>query len=196
MGPLHDYRFPGDEAIYHALNGLDWPWLFSLSRLFSNRTFEIGLALLVVVYVFIRHRRLGLATLVLTVLSITVNDRLGAAVLKPGFARQRPCYALAPDKVHQGEPVAHSGSLPSSHASNAFAAALPLSLGAPELGPLIYAIATLVALSRVQLGVHWPSDVGVGAVVGTLVAGALLTLWRAARKRLGDPGPKSESGVE
>jgi len=185
MRPLRDFRFPGDEAVYQALNGLDWAWIQPVSRLFSNRSFEIGLALLVFLYVLVRHRPRALATFVLTVAAIAVNDRLGAAVLKPAFARQRPCYALAPGQFHQGEPVAHSGSLPSSHASNAFAAALPLSLGAPELAPLVYGVATLVALSRVQLGVHWPSDIAVGAVVGTLIAGGLVALYRFLARRAG-----------
>jgi undecaprenyl-diphosphatase len=178
MRPLRDFRLPGDEAIYHVLNGLDSRGVDAVSRLLSNRSFEIGLAVLLFLYVLVRHRRRAVATFILTVTAIAVNDRFGAAVLKPTFARERPCYALPPGEFHQGEPVAHSGSLPSSHASNAFAGALPLSLGAPELSAVVYGIASLIALSRVQLGVHWPSDIAVGAIVGSLTAGGLVALYR------------------
>jgi membrane-associated phospholipid phosphatase len=64
-------------------------------------------------------------------------------------------------------------SFPSAHASTSFAGALVYSrLGLPA-GPL-YALAAGVALSRLYLGVHYPSDTLAGAALGTLV-GALAT---------------------
>lgn len=68
--------------------------------------------------------------------------------------------------------IAHApdASLPSLHAADAFALAQSLQLGRlprPRwLAPLIWAMAVLVALSRVVLGVHFPSDILAGMVVG------------------------------
>jgi membrane-associated phospholipid phosphatase len=63
-------------------------------------------------------------------------------------------------------------SFPSAHASTSFAGALAYSrAGQPEVG--LYALAVALSLSRVYLGVHHPSDVLAGAMLGTAVAGRL-----------------------
>ncbi|MEA2247804.1 MAG: hypothetical protein QOH46_2333 [Solirubrobacteraceae bacterium] len=58
-------------------------------------------------------------------------------------------------------------SFPSAHASSSFAAARAYS-GLLPTGPL-YATAAAMGLSRVYLGVHYPSDIVAGAMLGTLI---------------------------
>lgn len=68
-------------------------------------------------------------------------------------------------------------SFPSGHTSSAFLAAGLLSSHEPWLAPALFVWASLVALSRVVLGVHFPSDVLAGAALGlgsALASGALL----------------------
>lgn len=67
-------------------------------------------------------------------------------------------------------PVVSRLSFPSAHATTSFAAARAFSRVAPAWA--LYAIATAFALSRPYLGVHYPSDVAAGAVLGTVVAEA------------------------
>jgi undecaprenyl-diphosphatase len=81
--------------------------------------------------------------------------------------------------------VATDHSFPSGHASTSFAAATVLSAFAPRHRLLFYALATLIALSRVYVGVHYLSDVVAGAALGTAFGWAALTSlrWRGRSPR-------------
>jgi undecaprenyl-diphosphatase len=72
-------------------------------------------------------------------------------------------------------------SFPSGHATTAFAAAVAFGALWPQLRPLLWSYAVAVALSRIVVGAHHPSDVVAGAIAGAV--GALLVRdWMAARK--------------
>ena len=69
-------------------------------------------------------------------------------------------------------PVVSRLSFPSAHSTTSFAAARAYSRVVPGAAPLLYAVAIAFALSRPYLGVHYPSDVVAGAVLGGTI-GAL-----------------------
>jgi PAP2 superfamily len=112
--------------------------------------------------------------------------------IKVTVGRRRPQLPGLPPLT--GTPTALS--FPSAHASTSFAAARVYSrLGLP-VAPL-YALATGLALSRLYLGVHYPSDVLAGAALGTAVAatragnGSAVALQQEARRLANDPGDRS-----
>ncbi|MBX9774813.1 MAG: phosphatase PAP2 family protein [Xanthobacteraceae bacterium] len=74
-------------------------------------------------------------------------------------------------------------SFPSGHATNAFAAAVAFGVLWPRLRPLLWTYAVIIALSRVIVTAHHPSDVVAGAIAG--VIGALLVRDFMAARRLG-----------
>ena len=78
----------------------------------------------------------------------------------------------------------HGHSFPSGHAMTAFAGATMLAVHLPRYRVPLLALATLIALSRLYNGVHYPTDVVAGAAGG--VATALLL--RAAGRRRSRPG--------
>jgi membrane-associated phospholipid phosphatase len=71
-------------------------------------------------------------------------------------------------------------SLPSGHATNAFAAAVALGALWPKGRPLFWTYALIIAVSRVVVAAHHPSDVLAGAVAGILGA-VIVRDWFAAR---------------
>jgi membrane-associated phospholipid phosphatase len=85
--------------------------------------------------------------------------------LKYSVNRPRP-FVTYPDIIKRG--TAGSKSFPSGHTSSAFALATSVSLCYPKwyvIAP-VYAWALAVGYSRMRLGVHYPSDVIVGAIIG------------------------------
>lgn len=89
--------------------------------------------------------------------------------LKIGLGRARP-YVPGDSGRFTGpslSPDYHS--MPSGHTANAFAMATVLSGKYPDWSPVLYGLALAVGLSRIELGVHWPSDVVIGAGIGLLV---------------------------
>lgn len=58
-------------------------------------------------------------------------------------------------------------SFPSAHTTSSFAAAVAITRLAPDLAPAAFALAVALALTRPYLGMHYPSDVLGGAVLGT-----------------------------
>ncbi|MBU2965155.1 phosphatase PAP2 family protein [Amphritea sp. 2_MG-2023] len=88
--------------------------------------------------------------------------------LKQLIKRDRPCDRFA-DVTPQITP-ADKFSLPSGHAAAAFVFASLLAVYYPAFMMLGYTLAGLIALARVFLGVHYPTDILAGAVLGLVSA--------------------------
>ncbi len=119
-----------------------------------------GLALLPglgVVLLFSKYRRLGLTILVAIGASLALTFTFQYLALRP-----------RPDEVRLLFPTPNFPSYPSGHAAAAFAVALVLALfwQRRRWWGLSLAGAGLIALSRVYLGCHYPSDIFAGAVLG------------------------------
>jgi undecaprenyl-diphosphatase len=92
-----------------------------------------------------------------------------AAVIARLVERPRP-FVADPHAVHLFTQHAADPGFPSDHASAAFAIGVALLLRQRAWGLVVLAFATILAVGRVAMGVHYPSDVIAGALLGTLVA--------------------------
>lgn len=113
----------------------------------------------------------------LLLFSVAVLDQASHRLLKEVISRPRP-YLVLGDVYHLVG--SGGGSFPSNHAMNNAAAAVILSRFFPRQWWIFWSIAATIAFSRVYCGVHYPSDVLGGAVIGACAG----FLFLAAAQRL------------
>lgn len=105
-------------------------------------------------------------------LAVAVSFVIVDDVVKPFFERQRPFQVMAEIRLIDARP--NSPSFPSGHAAMAAAGALAGARILPRAAPVLWVLALGIAFSRVYLGVHWPSDVLSGLVLGFAITWFIL----------------------
>lgn len=124
-----------------------------------------------------KGNRLVRISAVLVIFLITATDQFSSFFLKNLFERVRPCNELPDINILVG--CTGSFSFPSSHAVNNFAVGVFFAVLFPKYKWHFYTIAFLMAFSRPYVGVHYPSDVIGGALIGSIFGFvfALLAKW-------------------
>lgn len=164
-----------DSSLFRYLNQeLANSFFDTLMPIITNDWFlriSFGAVLLTLLIVnFRRFRVIALAALLLVGLSDITSSR----ILKPLVKRDRPCQTLS--DVHLLVPCGGGKSMPSSHAVNSFAQAVFFAMLFSRWRWPIMIGASLVAYSRIAVGVHYPADVIVGAFIGSVLAALMVLL--------------------
>lgn len=107
-----------------------------------------------------------------------VESALVNGAIKSMFRRHRPVWADDRPRPHRVR-IPSTSSFPSGHASSAFTAAGVLSAADPGLRVAYYALAAMVASSRVHVKMHHASDVIAGAALGAALAAVANRVWPA-----------------
>jgi undecaprenyl-diphosphatase len=130
-----------------------------------------GMVWMAIMATLVILRRRPLRALLQICLALLLAAIVVDHVLKPTIHRERPYVAAPQIAVIGGRP--DDSSFPSGHAGTSFAGAITLSMVVPGGRVAWWALAVIIAYSRVYLGVHYPLDVLGGATVG-MACGAVV----------------------
>ena len=122
----------------------------------------------IILLAFKKTRKYG----VLYVLGLLLSELIVNIGLKPLVMRQRPCW-INPIELLVESPKDYS--FPSGHTNASFAAAYSILKINKKYGIAAYILSIIIAFSRLYLYVHFPTDVLVGGIIGTLSA---IVIWK------------------
>jgi undecaprenyl-diphosphatase len=148
----------------------------ALDWLFVGLSWIGTLGLVWIAIAFIVAAYLRRPAVLLLVLAAAAGGELVSDLGKAIVSRHRPFE-------HQLGPPSTTHSFPSGHAATSFACSVVLAQYVPRLRAPLYALAALIALSRVYNGMHYPTDVLAGALLGVIIGLLLLAVVRRRSRR-------------
>lgn len=116
----------------------------------------------------------GIIIVIGILLMVIISDQISSHLIKELVGRIRPCSSL--QNVRLLVDCGAGKSFPSSHSVNNFAAAMYLGFFFKKYKKIFFVIASLIAFSRVYVGVHFPFDIIGGAIIGSAIAYAIAWL--------------------
>lgn len=183
-----------DGLILLGIQGLRTPWLDKFMVFFTqlgdHGMLFIALALLLIIVP--ASRRTGFAA----ASGLGIGALITSAFLKPIFSRPRP-YLTVPGLTNLIDMSRDPNSFPSGHATAAFGVFMAIFLTVDDIRVKVASVffAVLMGFSRLYVGVHNPSDVIAGALIGTMAACLGVKLVRFLNNKLSELRAK-KSGKE
>ncbi len=183
-------------SLFGNLQSFDNYWFTLINSILANKIFDHimpvasdldkWMPLLVVVWlaVMVWGKKRGRIIASVALVMVIITDQVSAGILKPLIERTRPCNVLPGIHLFYENswittsklPVLeynNSPSFPSSHAANIVGQAVFWARYFENLAPVFFTLAIVVCYSRIYLGLHYPSDVVGGMIIGVLAAKAL-----------------------
>tara|TARA_Y100000590_G_C15413688_1_gene898573 strand:+ start:414 stop:863 length:450 start_codon:yes stop_codon:yes gene_type:complete len=115
-------------------------------------------------------------------ITILIVDVTAAQIIKPWIGRIRPSHAMS-ESINLLVRPGGLYSFISNHSANTFALAVVIHYFYGRKLKLMFLFASLVALSRVYVGVHYPADIIGGALYGYGIAWIILSGWVIIKMR-------------
>jgi undecaprenyl-diphosphatase len=106
-------------------------------------------------------------------LALIITALICNIILKPGIMRARPCWIF--EEIELLVKIPTDFSFPSGHSNASFAVATCIFMRNKKLGIPFLVLAACIALSRLYVFVHWPTDVLAGIIIG--VCGAIISYY-------------------
>ncbi|WKV10706.1 phosphatase PAP2 family protein [Marivirga harenae] len=169
-----------DQQLFLWLNGLHADWLDPIMLFITKRNPWIPLYALILFLVIRKLKWQSWSMILAFALLITLADQAASGFFKPFFERLRPCHDPAiQGLVHMVKGCGGQYGFASSHASNTFALAFFLwFIYRNSYAKIMIAWAVVVSYSRIYVGVHYPGDIIMGAILGVLAAIVTFQLYK------------------
>ncbi|MCW3080191.1 phosphatase PAP2 family protein [Segetibacter sp.] len=161
-----------DKALFYLVNKkLSFTGLDDVMLLLRNQYTWIPLYLFFLLFFYFNCRKYLLPIVALSLVTFAITDFTSASLIKPFIQRLRPCHD--PTLVFSINSLAGCGGIfgmPSSHASNHFGLAtfwfMVIKNTVNQKWFWLWAWAFIICYAQVYVGVHFPGDVIVGALLG------------------------------
>jgi len=156
-----------DTVIFSFINKNLQNSVFDISMPFITDKYYFVI-LLIAAWLVIKDKKNALFPIILTLVSVALSD-WSANIVKHLVGRIRPCHTVEGVNLLVG--CTSSFSMPSNHAANSAAIILAISYMSKKwVRWAAIIVAALVGFSRVYIGVHYPFDVFIGALIGVAVS--------------------------
>jgi undecaprenyl-diphosphatase len=165
-----------DLYFFNLINAFagKWGWLDFLSIFFA-KYFEYFLLVFLIILVSLNFKKYWVMTAEAIASGVIVRFGIVEIVRWLWF---RPRPFVVENLIPLINKSASEASFPSGHASFYFAISTVIYLYNKKIGIVFYVATVLIAFFRVFVGVHWPSDIFAGALIGMLTAWIINKLFK------------------
>ena len=169
--------FETELSIFYFFNHtIASPFMDSFMDLMTNVHYWYGLYIFGGIFLIWKYKWHGFRMVLGAVVLVAFTDSLDHYILKPWIGRLRPCALLANGQhviswVRLPIGMKWDPSFPSAHALNNFAIATFFSTIFQHKRPVrfLFLVAFIISIGRIYEGVHYPSDIVGGALIGMLI---------------------------
>ena len=160
-------------------------WLNSLMRFFTSLG-DLGFVWLLLAFIFIFAKKTRKISLILLI-SLGASYIFSSQIIKNIVNRPRPFMVNQDFKdyiISMGMELTKETSFPSSHTLTSFCSATVICYYSKKLGLISFVIAFLIAVSRIYLCVHYPTDVLAGIILGVLFGLVMIYLYNLMIRKI------------
>lgn len=187
---MFEYLIHIDHQVFNFINqDLSNSFFDKIMPIIRNKKTWFPLYFLIAILLIKFKKKEALLIILFSVLCVGLADSISSHIMKPYFERIRPCYleGFAEQVNLVVSRCSGAFSFPSSHAANHFALggflALVLFKTNKYLSHLFIFWAVIICFAQVYVGVHFPFDVFIGALLGILIAYLVYLIFLKFKKK-------------